>query len=60
MKLAVQVNEGPTSIRSGLGLPLHQGGSGRPLFGVFFHHDGVLNGTRLTTLPQDDRNIVNR
>ncbi len=27
---------------------------------VFFYHDGVNNGTRLTTPPQDDRNIVRR
>jgi len=27
---------------------------------VFFYHDGVNNGTRLTTPPQDDRNIVAR
>ena len=27
---------------------------------MFFYHDGVNNGTRLTTPPQDDRNIVER
>ena len=27
---------------------------------MFFYHDGVNNGTRLTTPPQDDRHIVNR
>jgi tRNA 2-thiouridine synthesizing protein D len=27
---------------------------------IFFYHDGVNNSTRLTTPPQDDRNIVNR
>jgi tRNA 2-thiouridine synthesizing protein D len=26
---------------------------------VFFYHDGVNNGTRFTTPPQDDRNLVN-
>ena len=30
------------------------------IFRVFFYHDGVNNGTRLTTPPQDDRNIVQR
>ena len=30
------------------------------IFRVFFYHDGVNNGTRLTTPPQDDRHIVNR
>lgn len=27
---------------------------------IFFYHDGVNNGTRLTTPPQDDRNVVAR
>jgi tRNA 2-thiouridine synthesizing protein D len=27
---------------------------------IFFYHDGVNNGTNLTTPPQDDRHIVNR
>ena len=27
---------------------------------MFFYHDGVNNGTRLTVPPQDDRNIVKR
>ena len=27
---------------------------------VFFYHDGVNNGTRLTTPPQDERNVVER
>ena len=27
---------------------------------VFFYHDGVNNGTRLATPPQDDRHIPNR
>jgi tRNA 2-thiouridine synthesizing protein D len=27
---------------------------------VFFYHDGVNNSTRLTTPPQDDRNVVSR
>jgi len=30
------------------------------IFRVFFYHDGVNNGTRLTVPPQDDRNIVER
>lgn len=34
--------------------------AGHEIFRVFFYHDGVNNGTRLTTPPQDDRNIVNR
>ncbi len=34
--------------------------AGHEIFRVFFYHDGVNNGTRLATPPQDDRNIVNR
>jgi tRNA 2-thiouridine synthesizing protein D len=33
---------------------------GHEVVRVFFYHDGVNNGTRLTTPPQDDRHIVNR
>ena len=63
MKLTIQVNEGPYQ---------HQAADtayyftkaalekGHEIFRVFFYHDGVNNGTRLTTPPQDDRNIVNR
>jgi len=63
MKLGVQINEGPYQ---------HQASDtayqfvkaaldkGHEIFRVFFYHDGVNNGTRLTTPPQDDRHIVNR
>ena len=63
MKFAIQVNEGPYQ---------HQASDtayqftkaalekGHEVFRVFFYHDGVNNATRLTTPPQDDRNIVNR
>ena len=63
MKFAIQVNEGPYQ---------HQASDtayqftkaalekGHEIFRVFFYHDGVNNGTRLTTPPQDDRNITNR
>ncbi len=63
MKFAIQVNEGPYT---------HQGSDtayqftkaalekGHEVYRVFFYHDGVNNGTRLTTPPQDDRHIVNR
>jgi len=33
---------------------------GHTIFRVFFYHDGVNNGTRLTTPPQDDRNVIAR
>lgn len=63
MKFSVQVNEGPYQ---------HQASDtayqftkaalekGHEIFRVFFYHDGVNNGTRLTTPPQDDRHITNR
>jgi tRNA 2-thiouridine synthesizing protein D len=63
MKFAIQINEGPYQ---------HQASDtayhftkaalekGHEIFRVFFYHDGVNNGTRLTTPPQDDRNIVER
>jgi len=63
MKFTVQVNEGPYQ---------HQASDtayhftkaalekGHEIFRVFFYHDGVNNGTRLTTPPQDDRNITQR
>ncbi|MEM7405769.1 MAG: sulfurtransferase complex subunit TusD [Pseudomonadota bacterium] len=34
--------------------------AGHVLHRVFFYHDGVNNGTRLTSAPQDDRQIVER
>lgn len=63
MKFSIVVNEGPYTHQSSdtayhftraaleLGHEIHR---------VFFYHDGVHNGTRLTTPPQDDRHIVNR
>jgi len=32
---------------------------GHEIMRVFFYNDGVNNGTRYTTPPQDDRNVVN-
>ncbi len=63
MKFGIMVNEGPYT---------HQAADtayhfvkaaldkGHEIYRVFFYHDGVNNGTRLTTPPQDDRNIVER
>jgi tRNA 2-thiouridine synthesizing protein D len=63
MKFGILVNEGPYQ---------HQAADtayhftkaaldkGHEIFRVFFYHDGVNNGTRLTTPPQDDRNITRR
>ena len=33
---------------------------GHEILRIFFYHDGVNNGTRLTTPPQDDRHITKR
>jgi tRNA 2-thiouridine synthesizing protein D len=63
MKLAVQVNEGPyhhqasDSAYQFVKAALEKG---HEIFRVFFYHDGVNNATKLTTPPQDDRNVVNR
>ncbi len=63
MKLSVLVNEGPYQ---------HQASdtayqfvkaaidSGHEIFRVFFYHDGVNNGSRLMTPPQDERHIQKR
>ena len=63
MKFSVMVNEGPYT---------HQAAdtayhftravldAGHEIFRGFFYHDGVHNGTRMTTPPQDDRHIVDR
>ena len=60
MKYTILVNEGPYQhqasdsaiqfIRAALE-------KGHEIFRVFFYHDGVNNGTRLTVPPADDRQI---
>ena len=63
MKFSVMVNEGPYTHQAAdtvyhfIDAALK---AGHEVFRVFFYHDGVNNGTRMTTPPQDDRNIVNR
>ena len=63
MKFSVQINEGPYTHQASdsayqfISAALEKG---HEIFRVFFYHDGVNNGTRLTTPPQDDRNIVSR
>ncbi len=63
MKLAIQVNEGPYTHQAAdtaykfVEAALEKG---HEIYRIFFYHDGVNNGTRLTTPPQDDRNIVAR
>ena len=63
MKFGILVNQGPYThqasdtayhfVKAALG-------KGHQIHRVFFYHDGVNNGTRLTVPPQDDRNIVKR
>ncbi len=63
MKFSIQVNEGPyqhQATDSAYHFTKAVLEKGHEVFRVFFYHDGVNNGTRLTTPPQDDRNIVNR
>jgi tRNA 2-thiouridine synthesizing protein D len=63
MKLTIQVNEGPyqhQSSDSAYNFTKAALEKCHEIFRVFFYHDGVNNGTRLTTPPQDDRNIVKR
>ncbi len=63
MKFSIQVNEGPyqhQATDSAYQFTKSVLEKGHEVFRVFFYHDGVNNGTKLTTPPQDDRNIVNR
>ena len=63
MKFTIQVNEGPYQHQSSDSAYFFAKAAlekGHEIFRVFFYHDGVNNGTRLATPPQDDRNIVNR
>ncbi len=63
MKFAVLVNEGPyTHQASDSAFYFTQAAleQGHQVIRVFFYHDGVNNGTRLTTPPQDDRHVTNR
>jgi len=63
MKFAVLVNEGPYTHQasdSAYYFTRAALGQGHEVMRVFFYHDGVNNGTRLTTPPQDDRNITDR
>jgi tRNA 2-thiouridine synthesizing protein D len=63
MKFAVLINEGPYTHQASDSAYLFTKAAlekGHEIFRVFFYHDGVNNATRLTTPPQDDRNITNR
>jgi tRNA 2-thiouridine synthesizing protein D len=63
MKFAILINEGPyTHQASDTAFQFAKAvlARGHEIFRVFFYHDGVNNATRLTTPPQDDRNIIDR
>jgi tRNA 2-thiouridine synthesizing protein D len=63
MKISIMVSEGPYTHQSSDSAYQFAKAvleKGHELPRIFFYHDGVNNGTRLTTPPQDDRNIVNR
>ena len=63
MKFSIMVNEGPyTHQASDTAFNFTKAvlGTGHEIFRIFFYHDGVNNGTRMTTPPQDDRHVVNR
>ena len=62
MKFGILVNEGPythEAADSAYQFAKAVIDKGHELTRVFFYHDGVNNGTRFTTPPQDDRNLVN-
>ena len=63
MKLSVMLNTGPyqhQAADTAYHFTRAALSKGHEIFRIFFYHDGVNNGTRLTTPPQDDRNIVDR
>ena len=60
MKFGIVVNEGPYTHQasdSAYNFAKAVLAKGHEITRVFFYHDGVNNGTRLTVPPQDDRNI---
>lgn len=63
MKFAIQINEGPyqhQATDTAYHFTKAALEKGHEINRVFFYHDGVNNSSRITTPPQDDRNIVNR
>ena len=63
MKISILVNEGPYQHQasdSAYQFAVAALESGHEVNRVFFYHDGVNNGTNLTTPPQDDRLIQKR
>jgi len=63
MRFAIQINEGPYQHQASDSAYFFTKAAlekGHEVFRVFFYHDGVNNASRLTTPPQDDRNVVAR
>jgi tRNA 2-thiouridine synthesizing protein D len=63
MKFAIMVTEGPyTHQASDTAYHFSKAAleKGHEIVRVFFYHDGVNNGTRLTTPPQDERHVTDR
>ncbi|MDH5436586.1 MAG: sulfurtransferase complex subunit TusD, partial [Gammaproteobacteria bacterium] len=63
MKFGIMVSEGPYTHQAAdtaYNFAMAALEKGHEIYRIFFYHDGVNNGTRLTTPPQDDRNIVKR
>ncbi len=63
MKFGILVNEGPYQHQasdSAYQFTRAALAAGHEVFRIFFYHDGVNNGTRLSVPPQDDRNVVER
>ncbi len=63
MKFGILVNEGPyTHQASDSAYYFVEAAlrAGHEIVRVFFYHDGVNNGTRLSVPPQDDRNVSER
>jgi tRNA 2-thiouridine synthesizing protein D len=60
MKISIQVSEGPYNHEASVTAINYVKAAveaGHEIFRVFFYHDGVNNGTKLATPPQDDINI---
>ena len=63
MKFGILVSEGPYTHQASDSAYLFTRAAlekGHEIYRVFFYHDGVNNGTRYTTPPQDERHIANR
>lgn len=63
MKFSILISEGPyTHQASDSAYHFTEAAlrAGHEIVRIFFYHDGVYNGTRLSVPPQDDRNVSER